>query len=171
MSTRLERHQLANKILEFSIMQHLDTDYDDHQYDWHNAFSGQGKMLLTLSQEDNISQKELATRLDLTPQSTAELVKKLEKKKLITKVKSENDGRIFLISLTSLGKERINKIDTSVPDYLSYLTDEEQQQYGVLLTKMTDGLRDKIKNQDTTFHNGIHKLLLHEVDKRLNNNK
>lgn len=135
MSTLSEKHQLAEKIWEFTILTRLDSD-DDRQRGSRLSFSGQGKILVLLAQEDNLPQKEIATRLNLTPQSTAEFVGKLARKHYVHKTKSQKDRRITLIQLTGQGRDALKNIDNTIPSYLEFLDDDEQQQFGKLLAKM-----------------------------------
>ena len=101
MADLIEKHQLAAKLFEFTSLQHL----ADEQVERHSpVFRGQNKVLVALSEGDNISQKELAERLEMSVQSTAEFVTKLVKKDFVTKTKSPTDGRIQLIKLTEKGR-------------------------------------------------------------------
>ena len=135
MADLIEKHQLAAKLFEFTSLQHL----ADEQVERHSpVFRGQNKVLVALSEGDNISQKELAERLEMSVQSTAEFVAKLVKKGFVTKTKSPTDGRIQLIKLTEKGLFYI-------PEYLDYLDPEDWTQLAAMLDKMNDGIRDHLK--------------------------
>ena len=55
MADLIEKHQLAAKLFEFTSLQHL----ADEQVERHSpVFRGQNKVLVALSEGDNISQKE-----------------------------------------------------------------------------------------------------------------
>ena len=130
------------KLFEFTSLQHL----ADEQVERHSpVFRGQNKVLVALSEGDNISQKELAERLDMSVQSTAEFVAKLVKKDFVTKTKSPTDGRIQLIQLTDKGRHEAEKSLFYIPEYLDYLTPEEWTQLAAMLDKMNDGIRDHLK--------------------------
>jgi DNA-binding MarR family transcriptional regulator len=60
--------------------------------------------LLNLAQEDNITQKELATRLELDTTTTMVLCDSLEKKEWLERVKDPKDRRANRIKLTPNGK-------------------------------------------------------------------
>ena len=109
------------------------------------VFKGQNKILVALSDGDNISQKELSQRLGISVQAIAEFITKLVKKGYITKEKSPTDGRVQLIKLTEKGRKEAQKSLFYIPDYLDYLDEDEQVQLEALLDKMNDGIRDNLK--------------------------
>ncbi len=65
---------------------------------------GQGRILSLLKIKNEISQRDLAAILDITPQSLGELLGKLEKAGYIERRPSEEDKRIMVIHLTEAGK-------------------------------------------------------------------
>jgi len=146
----LKQKNAAGKLIEFGMVRHVadkvshrNTDEDERKF----MFQGQGKILLALSQTDGLSQKELATRLDLTAQSTAEFVNKLVKKDLVTKEKSTTDRRMTIIRITDLGRQTAT-MESSVPEFLNALTDEELDQFANILTKINTHLYEEIENTD-----------------------
>ncbi|MGX6429621.1 MarR family winged helix-turn-helix transcriptional regulator [Levilactobacillus yonginensis] len=138
----------AGKLIEFGMVSHTADEvarrYHAEQDKHPLRFQGQGKILLTLAQADGLSQKELATRLNLTVQSTAEFVNKLVKKQLVTKEKSTTDRRKTIIRLTDLGRETAATETAQVPAYLDSLTDVELDQLTTILTKINHNLYDEI---------------------------
>lgn len=151
MSNLLKQKNAAGKLIEFGMVRHTadniahrNNDRNEHQ----SFFQGQGKILLALSQKDGLSQKELATNLDLTAQSTAEFVNKLVKKDLVTKEKSDKDRRMTVIHLTDLGRQKIDTESSKIPDFLKVLSDEELDQLTHILTKINDSLYDEINNSE-----------------------
>ncbi|MDR3189989.1 MAG: MarR family transcriptional regulator [Lactobacillaceae bacterium] len=162
MVTNIQQHQLAERLDEFIMLQHL-LDTEGHRRGHGNAFQGQGKILVVLAQEDNISQKELAERLNLTPQSTAEFVSKLVKKGFVTKYRSPADGRITLVQLTEAGKAQTEHIEQTLPDYINYLDVEEQAQLNSILGKIINGLRNDVENNGKPIRNLAHKLMYSRV--------
>lgn len=151
MDEMLEKHQLAAKLYEFSALQ----DIANEQAERHSpVFKGQNKILIALSDGDNISQRELSLRLGISVQATNEFVTKLQKKGYLTKTKSPTDGRVQLIELTEKGRKEARKSLFYIPEYLDYLNHEEQQQLGKLLDKLNNGIQshlqlDGIKNIGT----------------------
>lgn len=138
----IEKHQLAAKLFEFTSLQNLANE----QVERHSpVFRGQNKVLIALSEGDNISQKELAERLNMSVQSTAEFITKLIKKNFVTKKKSPTDGRIQLVTLTEKGRREAEKSLFYIPEYIDYLDPEEWNQLANILDKMNDGIREHLK--------------------------
>jgi DNA-binding MarR family transcriptional regulator len=142
MADIVEKHQLAAKLFEFSSLQHL----ADEQAERHSpVFRGQNKILVALSEKDNLPQKDLAQQLDMSVQSVGEFITKLQKKDLVTKTKSPTDGRVQLIQLTDKGRREAEKSLFYIPDYLDYLTPEEWRILDQLLEKMNTGIRNDLQ--------------------------
>ncbi len=64
-------------------------------------------MLLTINFNGNISQKELAKRMEISPAAVTVTLKKLEAQGFIDRSQSENDSRINNIAVTEKGREII----------------------------------------------------------------
>lgn len=71
----------------------------------HNPHRGQGRVLSILNIKPEISQKELNYLLNMSKQSLAELLAKLEKNGYITREPSEEDKRVMTIRLTEAGRQ------------------------------------------------------------------
>jgi len=144
----------AGKLIEFGMIRHTADEIAHRNHTDKGErplrFQGQGKVLLALSQEDGLSQKTLATRLNLTVQSTAEFVNKLVKKNLVTKEKSTTDRRKTIIRLTDQGRTAAETETAKVPEFLTNLTDTELDQLTSILTKINANLYDEINTADDT---------------------
>ncbi|MGQ2374633.1 MarR family winged helix-turn-helix transcriptional regulator [Companilactobacillus zhachilii] len=149
MPNLLKQKNAAGKLIEFGMVRHVADKVTHRNSDEEGKFmfQGQGKILLALSQTNGLSQKELATRLDLTAQSTAEFVNKLVKKGLVTKEKSTTDRRMTIIRITDLGRQTTT-MESAVPEFLNALTDEELDQFANILTKINTHLYAEIDNAD-----------------------
>ncbi len=137
----LNKQQLAMKLFEFSELQDMYAEQTDHELPF---FKGQNKVLIALTDHDNISQKKLAEQLGISMQSTAELVSKLQKKNYVTKKKSEKDGRVQLIRLTDRGREEAEKSRSYIPDYLDCINDDEKKQLAKIMDKMNTAIVAKL---------------------------
>ncbi|WP_125580023.1 MarR family winged helix-turn-helix transcriptional regulator [Levilactobacillus cerevisiae] len=157
MPNLLKQKNAAGKLIEFGMVQHIADEMAHHGHprrgERQSMFQGQGKILLALSQADGLSQKELAARLNLTAQSTAEFVNKLVKKDLVTKEKSTTDRRKTIIRLTDQGRETATAESAKVPEFLNVLSDEELDQLSAILTKLNESLYDEIAKTDPTWFN------------------
>lgn len=143
-----KQKKAAGKLIEFDMVHHTADEvarrHHSNKTKQPLRFQGQGKILLTLSQSDGLSQKDLATRLNLSVQSTAEFVNKLVKKGLVTKEKSETDRRKTVIRLTNLGEQTATAETAQVPEFLTTLTDTELDQLTTIFTKINNNLYHEI---------------------------
>lgn len=163
MTNLMGQGKTASKLVEFGMLQNIAEDDSQHKNDYKTLFQGQGKILLTLSDNDNMSQKALAERVNMTPQSMAEFVRKLEKRGLVSRKKSSTDKRMIIVSLTEEGRLETEKRTQVIPKYLRVLNDEELNQFNKILDKINQQMYLDIKDADPTLHNKYHKLMLNHV--------
>lgn len=160
MPNLIKQKNTAGKLIEFGMVRHIADDIAHRGHadrgERQSMFQGQGKILLALSQHDGLSQKELATRLNMTAQSTAEFVNKLVKKRAVTKEKSTTDRRVTIIRLTDLGRQTAANETAKIPEFLNVLNDEELDQLTAILTKINTSLYDEINTADPTWFNKFH---------------
>jgi hypothetical protein len=64
-------------------------------------------MLLTINFNGNISQKELAKRMEISPAAVTVTLKKLEAQGFIERAQSEDDSRVNNITVTEKGRDII----------------------------------------------------------------
>lgn len=115
-----------------------------------NRNQGQGHILEIIKRyevlnEETITQKQLVSLLDMTPQSASEMIKKLEAKGYIERMRDPNDGRGFIINLTVKGRVESNRDGEFRPIMLDNLTDEEKEQLAYLLDKINEDMDSKLK--------------------------
>ncbi len=155
----------AGKLAEYEQLSKI---YDDivKQTRPHLTVEGQGKILLALTDEDHQSQRQLATHLGMSPQSTSEFVAKLAKRNLVTLTKSTKDRRVNLVSLTDAGRQEIASAAQEVPPFLQALSEAEQDQLAALLTKITNAMYADIDAANPTLGVKFHKLFAGHYLKR-----
>src|SRR6056297_1646025 len=73
--------------------------------------AAQYSVLKYLQQNNPDYQKNIADHLNADRPTITEIIKKLEKKKFIKKIKDENDKRYFKISIDKTGLKLISEID------------------------------------------------------------
>ncbi|GAY71931.1 MarR family winged helix-turn-helix transcriptional regulator [Lentilactobacillus kosonis] len=95
--------------------------------------SGQGKVLTILKKDNSIPQNELVEKLDMKRQSASELIRKLEHKGLLSREKSAEDKRIFIVSLTEKGEEFAGRLGINEEDYMNALSDDDKQNLSRIL--------------------------------------
>ena len=104
-----------------------------------NAPTTQNRVLTILSMNDGINQRQLSYILGVRPQSSGEIIAKMEVNDLVTRVRDETDSRVHRIFLTEKGKERVDQLashgENSLFDVLSY---EEKETMLTSLEKIID---------------------------------
>ncbi len=101
-----------------------------------------GLILHILSEEDGITQKVLAQKMHIRPQSLTGVLEKLEDKGLIRRQRSETDKREQNVFITDEGKklsaDLTAKRDRITEELFSILSDKEKAELYRLLTKVAD---------------------------------
>ena len=117
----------------------------------HNPHRGQGRVLAILKLKPVISQKELTYLLNMSKQSVAELVTKLEKNGYITREPSEDDKRVMTIRLTEEGAKAADHTDEVEPDALDALdclNDEELSALSEYLGRIIRQYEEQFPDED-----------------------
>lgn len=107
---------------------------------------GQRKLLLLISENDGIIQRDLAEMLDMRPSSLTEVLSNLEKNSLIRREQDEKDRRVMHVYLSEEGKElleEIRKINGRLPDSIfNCLTTEDKEKMLEIVNKVNNNLED-----------------------------
>lgn len=85
----------------------------DYEYKFHNEHSiclNKGMVLCCL-REKRLSSGEIADEINLTCSNTSKLLRSVEEKGYISRVLGEIDKRQMYFELTTLGKEKLEKIE------------------------------------------------------------
>lgn len=157
MPDQIKAELVSGKLAEYEQLSKI---YDDIVKQTHPrlAVEGQGKILLALADEDHLSQRQLADRLGMSPQSTSEFVYKLVNRKLVTLSKSTKDRRVNLVNLTAAGREELEAEPQEVPPFINALNDDELDQLIPLLNKITSAMYADIDTANPTLGVKFHKL-------------
>ncbi len=100
---------------------------------------GQGRILHTLAREGSLSQRQLQQLFAMRSASVSELLLKLERKGLITRQRSDQDRRSFVVSLTEAGAAAAKGCgEGGRNDFFAALSVAEQQELHRLLKKLLD---------------------------------
>ena len=118
-----------------------------------NIPSTQNRALSILKLNDGLSQRQLAYVLGIRPQSSGEIVGKMEKSGWLTRQTDDKDSRVNRLFLTAEGRKMADKIDAQLEnnDILDCLTDEEKQQLNTLLTKVVENSYEQEDSEDFEF--------------------
>ena len=112
----------------------------------HKGQRGQGRILKTLAEQPEMSQKELQEKMNIQAGSLSEVLAKLEHKGFITRAKDENDKRSSIITLTEEGQKAAAEAKAKHEQHhgkggnpwLKALSADEQAQLKALLVKLAD---------------------------------
>lgn len=114
-----------------------------HKIYLRNRNSGQqtqGKVLKILYRKGQLSQKEVQDFLEVKPGTISELVTKLEKKGMVTRIQDSNDRRKVLLTLTEAGRQDVeaheHNYQNNVMAYFNVLTEEEKKEFARILQKL-----------------------------------
>jgi DNA-binding MarR family transcriptional regulator len=124
-------HQFMTKVL---------ADYDITPEQW--------VVLQIVSKEKNLSQQELAARLEKDKNSTKALVDRLIKKELLTRQKDDSDKRFYKLQATPAGiflTKELAKLDYDfMRETESGLTDEKLTSFTKKLTRLEEKITAKL---------------------------
>lgn len=102
---------------------------------------GRGRILSILKDSDGITQREIAERLDIRPQSLSEALALLEDDGLARKEANPSDKREMLVYITEEGlitEQRLRESrEKRAAEYLSILSSEEKATLFSILSKLT----------------------------------
>jgi DNA-binding MarR family transcriptional regulator len=117
----------------------------------HNPHRGQGRVLSILKMKPEISQKELTYLLNMSKQSLAELLAKLEKSGYITREPSEEDKRVLTVKLTEEGMNAaIDAGDetSETTKVLDCLNEEELDKFSEYLDRIISRYEEQFPEED-----------------------
>lgn len=101
-------------------------------------------VLMVIGQFSPIQSSDLAKRMDVSPGTISIYVRRLSQKMLVSMERNSVDRRIWLLSLTEKGQQAYQKVIVGTVlytrDFLSVLSDKEQQTLYELLKKTTHSL-------------------------------
>ena len=106
--------------------------------------------LIFLDKNKNVPMSEIAKNFHIELSSATSLLNKLYSQKLVTRQNDEKDRRLIRITLTSEGKQILDKVITErkikLKRLLSYLSEQERLDLLNLLTSINSRLQQKNEN-------------------------
>lgn len=117
----------------------------------HNPYRGQGRVLSVLKMKPEISQKELTDLLDMSKQSLAELLGKMEKSGYIAREPSESDKRSITVKLLGEGRKAAEEMDASsmeVVRIFDCLEGEELERFSGYLSRVIKRCAEYFPGED-----------------------
>ncbi len=97
---RIVKHKMKQFHHAFERVMHYNLNESE-------VFASESRLLMTVSYNENLSQKELAKKLGTSAASVGVSLRKLESKGYIVRKSDENDSRANVIILTKKGNEFI----------------------------------------------------------------
>lgn len=144
MSRQPNPESLTHMMSHLLKMHRRTIDQIIHPYD---VYPGQPPLLLALSAEDGLSQRELAARIHNKPATLTVMVDRMEKTGLVERRPDPDDQRVTRVYLTDKGrdvtvhvKEAIKATDEQT---FSHFLPEEILLFRRLLLQMQENLRPK----------------------------
>lgn len=102
---------------------------------------GRVRLMNMLKENGELSQKEIAEKLDIRPQSLSELLVKMESDGFISRRQDKDDKRVIVVALTEKGEEQLVVLRKANREHaeklFSPLTDEEKDALIAILKKLT----------------------------------
>ncbi|MBO1753929.1 MarR family winged helix-turn-helix transcriptional regulator [Allobranchiibius sp. CTAmp26] len=102
-------------------------------------------VLRLLGRQPGISQRVLADRLGAVPSRVVVLLDSMEQRGLVTRTRSRTDRRTQELTLTEEGQRALGELrglaERHDADVLAPLTQDERNQLGALLAKLSEGHR------------------------------
>ncbi|MDL2214289.1 MarR family transcriptional regulator [Clostridia bacterium OttesenSCG-928-O13] len=110
---------------------------------------GQGRLMRTLLQRGDVTQKQLADEMRIRPASLSELISKLEGKGLLTRSQNQQDKRVVNLRLTEEGTAVAQKLEQVQKDFgqnlFSELSEEESDSLYQILGKLTASIERRME--------------------------
>lgn len=120
--------------------------------------ASQRRILIILSEEKTITQRDLTERLGVQPGSASEILSKLESAGLICRTQNETDRRTTDVSLTDEGRElaaqALAQRRNRHTEMFSCLSEEEKQELLSLLEKVSADWRERYRGGGRGPHGG-----------------
>ena len=102
---------------------------------------GRVRLMNMLKENGELSQKEIAEKLDIRPQSLSELLVKMESDGFISRRQDKDDKRVIVVALTEKGEEQLVVLRQANREHaeklFSPLTDDEKDALIAILKKLT----------------------------------
>ncbi|MFB9768368.1 MarR family winged helix-turn-helix transcriptional regulator [Lactiplantibacillus modestisalitolerans] len=145
-----ENENFLTRFLRFNTLLRR---YENWQQRTHGSQSslhrGQGRVLAVLKMKPETTQRELVYVLNMSPQAVSECLAKLEKAGYVHRSASATDRRVMTIKLTAAGQKAAERnAESSSDSAFDVLTDEEQQTFDGLLTKVENKILDELPEDD-----------------------
>ncbi|MCE4955903.1 MarR family winged helix-turn-helix transcriptional regulator [Macrococcoides caseolyticum] len=130
----------------YNAQRQVNRYYSNKIFKRYNLTYPQYLVLQTLWETSPVNVKKLVTELSLDTGTISPLLKRMETNGLITRVRSELDQREVFVHLTEKSKGIQPELEnaTHILREASQFTDKEYKEFGQLLDKLIQNLRDDV---------------------------
>lgn len=115
---------------------------------------GQAGCLWAIGARENISQRELADMVQLSPPTVTAMLQKLERSGLIERTADESDQRVTRVSLTDAGRELNHDLRVAHGEYIEHtigsLSERDRRELARLLGLLGDNIASELEHTDQT---------------------
>lgn len=92
----------------------LQFQYMRSQLEQLDLYPGQPQLLLALKARENVSQRELAQAMEVTPATLTVMLRRMDAKHLVSRASDPQDMRVTRLRLTESGREKVREIETVI---------------------------------------------------------
>ncbi|MDP1421293.1 MarR family transcriptional regulator [Peribacillus simplex] len=143
--------ELYNLHLEIKELSSLSQELVEPLLVNYDLTSVQYRALQLIVLNESIAVKDVSNHLKIKPAAGTALIDRLERKKMIERVHSEDDRRVVFIQSTESGREAYHSINKSFAkifsDYYSVLNEEETERLKQIVGKLTEHVSSRIENK------------------------
>ncbi|CAH0267070.1 putative HTH-type transcriptional regulator YusO [Peribacillus simplex] len=143
--------ELYNLHLEIKELSSLSQELVEPLLVKYDLTSVQYRALQLIVLNESIAVKDVSNHLKIKPAAGTALIDRLERKKMIKRVHSEDDRRVVFIQSTESGMESYHSINKSLAkifrDYYSVLNEEETERLKQIVGKLTEHVSSRIENK------------------------
>lgn len=135
-----------------SQVAHLSGCYAKQSYETFDLKPWQAGILIVLSMEGELSQRELAKKLNQTPPSVTTAIQKMEKLGYITRTPDPEDQRILRLRLTDKSREYLEHIREATQKIEEHILKGMNMEEKLLFRRLLMQVRDNLLEEtDTDF--------------------
>ncbi|MGE1100961.1 MarR family winged helix-turn-helix transcriptional regulator [Peribacillus simplex] len=143
--------ELYNLHLEIKELSSLSQELVEPLLVKYDLTSVQYRALKLIVLNESIAVKDVSNHLKIKPAAGTALIDRLERKKMIERVHSEDDRRVVFIQSTENGREACHSINKSFAkifrDYYSVLNEDETERLKQIVGKLTEHVSSRIEKK------------------------
>ena len=103
----MELTEILPIIYRIRLLSKMNTTYIDARLKDYDVFYGDFQFLYLIYANENLTQREISKKLNFHESSVTRGIKRLEKKEFIKRIKSNEDKRRYVLSITPKGLEML----------------------------------------------------------------